>query len=147
MIEVQKGRVKPKLSLCQDVSQSHPVLIIGAGPTGLASALAISSLSLPVTIIERSSRESLISSGAGINLQEKAIECLNELGITTSSLIDHGNVILKQSYYCPNGRLVCALDKASKDPCSQNPGQISIHRGALMKLLLERVEEQKERIP
>lgn len=138
---VQEGRVMPKWKLTPDVSKhSPPIIIVGAGITGLATSIALSNLSLPSIIFESRTYDDLIESGAGINLQAKAIECLNDLGISTASIIESGAVILKQSYYCPDGRHVCTLNK--EGPKGGTPKQVAIHRGALMKLLLSKMNEK-----
>jgi len=141
--DAQKGRVKPKAKLCSDVTTELPIIIVGAGLTGLACALVFSDLSMQSVILESRSNQDLISGGMGINLQQKAIECLNELGISTASLVNKGNIILKQSYYCTDGRHVCSLDKSAKSKSTSNEyGQIAIHRGKVLELLLEKVSEK-----
>ena len=125
--KVQDGRANPKWKMTPDVSSENPIIVVGAGITGLAISIALSDLSLPSIVLERRSNDDLLTGGAGINLQEKAITCLNELGVSTSSIIENGNVILKQSYYCPDGRHVCTLDK--KGSREGNPKQVAIHRG------------------
>jgi len=141
--DAQKGRVKPKAKLCPDVTTELPITIVGAGLTGLACALVFSDLSMKSVILESRSNQDLISGGMGINLQQKAIECLNELGISTESLVNKGNIILKQSYYCTDGRHVCSLDKSANSKRTSNEyGQIAIHRGKVLELLLEKVSEK-----
>ena len=121
--QVQEGRATPKWKMTPDVSTDSPIIIVGAGITGLAMSIALSDLSLPSIVIERRSEHDLITTGAGINLQEKAISCLNILGISTPSIIESGTVISKQSYYCPDGRHVCTLDKQASTNKGGNPKQ------------------------
>ena len=129
---VQEGRVKPKLVTSSEVAES-PVLIVGAGIGGIAAGIALSNIGLKSTILDQRSSDKLFS-GAGINLQAKAINALNDLGISTKSLIERGKVIKTQSYYLPDGRLVCNIDKKEEDG---KPAQIAIHRGDLVQLLLD----------
>ena len=136
--EVQSGRVEPKLKVSPGTAET-PVLIVGAGVAGTACALALEkNLEIkPVIFDERSHCK--LTSGAGINLQAEAIAALDELGISTDFLVQSGNVIKKQSYYCPDGRLVSTLNKEvgkNKDG-SMIPGQIAIHEGELARILLE----------
>ena len=132
---VQEGRVKPKLKVCPDVTRD-PIVIVGAGICGAACALALADLDIKSIILDQRSRHKLMD-GAGINLQWGAIEALNSLGVTTASLVQAGNVIQKQSYYCPDGRHICTLDKKSGKGGDDTPGQIAIHRGKLLQLLLD----------
>jgi 2-polyprenyl-6-methoxyphenol hydroxylase-like FAD-dependent oxidoreductase len=121
------------IELCPDVLRT-PVMVVGAGISGASSALALASLGIRVVIFENRDRH-FIMGGAGINLQASAIGDLKDLGLTTEALKSVGNVTKTQSYYTPDGRLVCALDKSGKS--EEDPGQISVHRGGLLGLLLE----------
>ncbi len=136
--EVQSGRVEPKLKISPGTAET-PVLIVGAGIAGTSCALALErNLDIkPIIFDERS--ECKLTTGAGTNLQAEAIAALDQLGISTESLIQAGTVIKKQSYYCPDGRLVSTINKeigTMKDG-SLIPGQIAIHEGKLAQMLLD----------
>ena len=130
---VQAGRAEPKRLISPDVNQGHPVLIVGAGVSGLAAAIALSDIGIESILLDRRSRDELMD-GAGINLQPEAIEALNSLGVSTRMLMEVGATITKQSYYFPDGRHVCSLDKSGQDG---SPGQIAIPKGELLRLLLD----------
>lgn len=108
---------------------------------GLASALALSDIGISSIVFDRRSEDELME-GAGINLQPRAVDDLNSLGVPTTSLLDAGNAITKQSYYLPDGRHVFTLEKNGKDG---SPGQIAVHRGDLLRLLLD-VAATKENV-
>ena len=55
------------------------VLIIGAGASGLASALALHALNIPCTVYELRATPSTI--GGAINLTPNALRCLDHLGV------------------------------------------------------------------
>jgi 2-polyprenyl-6-methoxyphenol hydroxylase-like FAD-dependent oxidoreductase len=55
------------------------ILIIGAGTSGLASALALHALNIPCTVYELRAAPSTI--GGAINLTPNAIRCLDHLGV------------------------------------------------------------------
>ena len=136
--EIQSGRVEPKLKISPGTAET-PVLIFGAGIAGTSCALALErNLDIkPIIFDERS--ECKLTKGAGTNLQAEAIAALDQLGIPTESLIQAGTVIKKQSYYCPDGRLVSTINKeigTMKDG-SVIPGQIAIHEGKLCQMLLD----------
>lgn len=139
--EVQSGRVEPKLKISPGTTET-PVLIAGAGVAGTATALALEhNLDIKPIIFDERTKWQLTAGTAGINLQAEAIRALNKLGISTTSLIQAGNAIKKQSYYCPDGRLVSTLDKEIGNHTAKNgpiiPGQIAIHEGILAQMLLD----------
>mmetsp|Transcript_30859 Transcript_30859/g.57167 ORF Transcript_30859/g.57167 Transcript_30859/m.57167 type:complete len:659 (-) Transcript_30859:162-2138(-) len=108
-------------------------IVVGASVAGIASAIVLKNAGLDAILLEECSRDAL-TEGAGTNLQAKAIVALNSLGVSTSTLIEAGAVITKQSYYCPDGRHVGTLDKSGD---GTTPGQIAIDEGKLSDLLLE----------
>jgi len=108
-------------------------IIIGAGVGGLSAALALKAAGLEPVVLEQRSSERLFG-GAGINCQALAIDAMNTLGVSTSTLEEAGQVIKKQSYYTTDGRHVCTLNKKGH---GSTPGQIGLHRGRLVKVLLD----------
>jgi len=113
------------------IADAKPI-VVGAGVGGVACAVVLKDAGFDPVIIDQCSMEKLLE-GAGINLQYKAIQILNSIGLSVSSLSAAGCPIAKQSYYLPDGRHVASLDKSARDGI---PGQIGIHRGALVHLLL-----------
>ena len=148
--DVQEGRVQPKLKLCPDVLK-EPTLIVGAGICGAACALALAQLNLKSILLDQRS-ESELFEGMGINLQRDAILALNDLGISTETLLEAGISIQAQCYYCPDGRNIVSLDKSgktnnsSKNKDNDTPGQIAIHRGKLLQLLHDKVGTKSDLI-
>lgn len=57
----------------------NPVLIVGAGPTGLMTALELTRYGIPVRIIDRKSTPTLTTNAAGI--QTRTIEIFDHIGI------------------------------------------------------------------
>jgi len=135
----EQGRVDPKSRICLDVLKD-PTIVVGGGICGAACALALADLNIKSVVIDQRSRHELVQ-GMGINLQKEAIHALNQLGISTESLLQVGVAIQKQSYYCPDGRHIVSLDKTNKTRGDENtPGQIAIHRGKLLQILLDKID-------
>jgi 2-polyprenyl-6-methoxyphenol hydroxylase-like FAD-dependent oxidoreductase len=65
-------------------SKNGHVLIVGAGPVGLAAALELARLRYPVQIIEKNTEPSTHSKAFGINA--RTLELLEPSGLTESSL-------------------------------------------------------------
>lgn len=72
-------------------TNSPPIIIVGAGPCGLVTALALKQYSIPFVIIEKASRSKICSNaGSGFELARTAVEILqNRMGIDISKFMSH----------------------------------------------------------
>lgn len=70
-------------------NKNLPVIIVGAGPCGLVTALALKKYSIPFVIIEKASRSKICSNaGSGFELAKTAVEILqNRLGIDVAKFM------------------------------------------------------------
>jgi 2-polyprenyl-6-methoxyphenol hydroxylase-like FAD-dependent oxidoreductase len=73
-----------------------PVLIAGAGPTGMMAAIELSRFNIPVRLIEKKAEPDTTSRAIGV--QARTLELLEQRGIG-SSLVKHGNPGLAFSLY------------------------------------------------
>lgn len=73
-----------------------PVLIVGAGPTGLMAAVELSRFGIPVRLIEKKSEPE--STSRAIGVQARTLELLEQRGLA-QSLVDRGNPGLAGSIY------------------------------------------------
>src|ERR1700752_3870466 len=65
-----------------------PVLIAGAGPTGMMAAIELSRFNIPVRLIEKKAEPETTSRAIGV--QARTLELLEQRGLG-SSLVEHGN--------------------------------------------------------
>jgi 2-polyprenyl-6-methoxyphenol hydroxylase-like FAD-dependent oxidoreductase len=83
-----------------------PVLIVGAGPTGMTAALELSRLGIAVRLIDKKDKPETTSRAIGV--QARTLELLEQRGLA-SSLVKHGNPGLAFSLY-GNGKRIWRLD-------------------------------------
>src|SRR3954469_16158316 len=83
-----------------------PVLIVGAGPTGLTAALELSRLGIGVRIVDRAPERSLTSRALGI--QGRAIELLRVRGVG-GELVRLGNPAKATALYS-EGRKLASIE-------------------------------------
>jgi 2-polyprenyl-6-methoxyphenol hydroxylase-like FAD-dependent oxidoreductase len=83
-----------------------PVLIVGAGPTGLTAALELSRLGIGVRIVDRAPERSLTSRALGI--QARTIELLRVRGVG-DELVRLGNPAKATTLYS-EGRKLAAIE-------------------------------------
>src|SRR5690242_18568002 len=79
-----------------------PVLIVGAGPTGLTAAVELSRLGVDVRIVDRSPERSLTSRALGI--QARTIELLRVRGVG-DELVRLGNPARATTLYSGGAKL------------------------------------------
>ncbi|MFA6915069.1 MAG: FAD-dependent monooxygenase [Parachlamydiales bacterium] len=82
--------------------QHIPVLIVGAGPSGLAVALELTRFGIPVRIIDRKATQTLTTNAAGI--QTRTIEILEHIGIV-KEFLDRGVVTKSLEIHSQKRRL------------------------------------------
>jgi 2-polyprenyl-6-methoxyphenol hydroxylase-like FAD-dependent oxidoreductase len=83
-----------------------PVLIAGAGPTGMMAAIELSRFNIPVRLIEKKAEPDTTSRAIGV--QARTLELFEQRGIG-SSLVKHGNPGLAFSLY-GDGKRIWRLD-------------------------------------
>ena len=79
-----------------------PVLVVGAGPTGLMAAFELSRFGIPVRLIEKKREPE--STSRAIGVQARTLELLEQRGLATS-LVDIGNPAVAGSIYGDGKRL------------------------------------------
>src|SRR5260370_28598219 len=83
-----------------------PVLIAGAGPTGMMAAIELSRFKIPVRLIEKKAEPE--TSSRAIGVQARTLELLEQRGLA-SSLVKYGNPGLAFSLY-GDGKRIWRLD-------------------------------------
>ncbi|TBU42449.1 FAD binding domain-containing protein [Dichomitus squalens] len=84
-----------------DTSRILPVLIVGAGPTGLAAALTLAQNGVPVRIVDKEGAFHATSRGAGIH--PRSVEIFHFLGVLNDARKFHRDLPPFQSYKLPGG--------------------------------------------
>ncbi|KZT20172.1 FAD-binding monooxygenase [Neolentinus lepideus HHB14362 ss-1] len=85
-------------------SQSLPVFVVGAGPTGLVLALTLRQNGVPVRIIDKVAKPHVGSRGSGI--MPRTLEVYNYLGVLPD--------VLKGAVPLPVNRLIPHLEYHSR---------------------------------
>ena len=81
---------------------TDPILIVGAGPTGLTAALELTRFGVPVRLIDR--REEASTTSRAIGIQARTLELLGQRGLA-DELVCLGNPASGGSVYGGGGRL------------------------------------------
>ena len=89
-----------------DPAHQPPVLIVGAGPTGLTAALELSRLGVPVRIIDKLAKPATTSRAIGI--QARTLELMQQRGLA-EEMVRLGNRALGTSVY-GGGKRVTRID-------------------------------------
>ncbi|KDQ19472.1 hypothetical protein BOTBODRAFT_51867 [Botryobasidium botryosum FD-172 SS1] len=85
-----------------NTSNTNPaVLVVGAGPTGLFSALSLAINGVSVRVIERNTTYESRTRGTGLN--GRTLEALASVGVL-APILEHALVIPRMRAYAPNGR-------------------------------------------
>jgi 2-polyprenyl-6-methoxyphenol hydroxylase-like FAD-dependent oxidoreductase len=87
-------------------SSQNSVLIVGAGPTGMAAALELSRFGIPVRLIERTPAPATTSRAVGV--QARTLELLEQRGLA-EQLVRAGNPGIAGSFY-GGGKQIFRLD-------------------------------------
>ena len=82
--------------------QSAPVLIAGAGPTGMMAALELSRFGIPVRLVEK--RLQPATTARAIGVQARTLELLEQRGLD-AKLVENGNHAVAASAYGGGRRL------------------------------------------
>lgn len=108
-------------------------LIIGAGPGGLSSAIALRRVGIETAVFERSPKKGL--AGGGIGVQSNAHRALQRLGIG-DAIQRAGTVVRMQEIYDNHGRLLTTLPHGEVTDAFGTP-TISILRSDLQLALID----------
>jgi 2-polyprenyl-6-methoxyphenol hydroxylase-like FAD-dependent oxidoreductase len=119
-------------------SDQHPVLIAGGGIAGLAMALTLHQIGVPVQVFESVSE--LQPLGVGINLQPNAVRELYDMGLDAAMLDTIGIQAKEWALVGRNGNEVYAEPRGLL--AGYKWPQYSVHRGKLQMLLLEAVHSR-----
>jgi 2-polyprenyl-6-methoxyphenol hydroxylase-like FAD-dependent oxidoreductase len=82
---------------------SRPILIAGAGPTGMMAAIELSRFNIPVRLIDKNDKPETTSRAIGV--QARTLELLEQRGLA-SSLVKLGNPGLALSIYGDDKRIL-----------------------------------------
>ena len=90
---------------------SDPILVVGAGPTGLTAALELSRLGIPVRLIDKAAHAATTSRAIGV--QARTLELLQQRGLA-AELMQLGNPAQAASVY-GGGRQLARMDFSHVD--------------------------------
>jgi 2-polyprenyl-6-methoxyphenol hydroxylase-like FAD-dependent oxidoreductase len=88
------------------MNNNEPVLIVGAGPTGMTAAMELSRLGIPVRLVEKTSKPATTSRAVGV--QARTLELFEQRGLA-AQLVERGNQGVAVSAY-GGGKLVFRLE-------------------------------------
>jgi len=78
------------------MSEVKPVLIVGAGPTGMTAAMELARFGIPVRLVEKTSKPATTSRAVGV--QARTLELFEQRGMS-SQLVERGNQGIAVSAY------------------------------------------------
>src|SRR5580693_8466374 len=119
---------------------TKPILIVGAGPTGLTAALELSRLGVPLRVIDKQAAPATTSRAVGV--QARTLELLELRGLA-DEMVRLGNPGLAASFY-GGGNRVFRLDFTRID--SRNHYLLFISQAETERILRTAVEKQGVRI-
>ncbi len=108
MTELSKPQHKNTMYfLWQEASMSNatPVLIVGAGPTGLTMAIELQRRHIPFRIIDKQMKP--VTTSNALAVQTRTLEVWDDMGLLTAALA-HGNIIREFCIYDQTKRLALA---------------------------------------
>lgn len=114
-------------------SQEHPVLVVGAGPTGLVLAIELLRRGVPVRLVER--HPELPDWSAAIFVKQRTLEILASIGLL-SRFVEQGEWVRGVRFYS-GGEEVAAYDFGAID--SPYPNILSIPESASIRILANEV--------
>ncbi|MEZ5863201.1 MAG: FAD-dependent monooxygenase [Geminicoccaceae bacterium] len=114
-------------------SREHPVLVVGAGPTGLVVAIELLRRGVPVRLVER--HPELPDWSAAIFIKQRTLEILASIGLI-SHFVEQGEWVRGVKFYS-DGEEVAAYDFGAIDSPYQNI--LSIPESASIRILADEV--------
>lgn len=115
------------------VETSRMILVVGAGPGGLAAALALQKAGFDVRVWERAPR--LSTAGAGLTVQINAMRVLAELGVA-KNLEDRGEILVSGAALTHRGRVLQSMP-LQRFAARFGRSSVAAHRGDVSRTLAE----------
>ena len=107
----------------------HPVLVIGAGLSGLTTALALNKLGIPVRVVEQA--RALGEVGAGLTLSRGTMRCFEWLGLADTVIAQSEPSVAVPFLHYQTGKLLRAAPPANAEATARQ-----LHRADLHDLLV-----------
>ncbi|MBP2406076.1 FAD-dependent oxidoreductase [Streptomyces syringium] len=117
------------------MSEIRDVVVVGAGPTGLALAIALRQYGIDVVVVEKEARGKR-EARAGV-VWQRALEVLRDLGCVEAFLAE--GLALRRVEVLAEGREVGGIDLGAGETAYPRP--LSIEQDAVERLLGERLRE------
>ena len=121
-------------------TRNLPVLVVGAGPTGLTAALELSRLGVAVRIVDRAVAPSTTSRALGV--QARTLELLKPRGLT-SEMVRLGNRVFETALHA-RGERIAGIDFRRMQ--SEFPFILMLAQSETERLLTERLADHGVRV-
>jgi len=125
-------------------SDDSEILIIGAGPTGLAMACALRTFGVPCRIVDQGDGPTPEHQSRALGVQARTLEALQRLGIA-EALVGEGRAIRGADLYVGRRRRA-RLTLEALEPETGYPFVLSVPQGVTERRMLERLEALGGRI-
>ncbi|MBO9402248.1 FAD-dependent oxidoreductase [Shimia sp. R9_3] len=116
----------------------HPVLIIGAGPVGLTTAIDLAQLGVPVVVLDDNDR--VVTGSRAICFAKRPLEILDRLGCG-QQMVDHGVGWSKGKVFFDD-RPVYDFN-LTDEPGHKRPAFINLQQYTFERLLVEQIREMQ----
>lgn len=109
------------------------VVVVGAGPVGLAAALTLARAGVPVTVLER--EPGLASQSRASTFHPATLDLLDDLGVA-EQLISRGRVVERVQWRDRAGSVLAEMGMGSLDGLTRHPFRLHAEQSSLTPLLL-----------